>query len=96
MTLIVDIQRRVNSCDSHCEAQCEEQKQMNTLNKAMQLLSSTTADAIERLFPQDQKMLRFAKFIRSVDSWVDVHNSNTRDHSHKPLKAGYGGYIFSH
>ena len=61
----------------------------------MQLLSTTTADAIERLFPTDENMLEFAKFIRSVDSWIDVHNSNTKDHAHKPLKSGYEGHIFS-
>ena len=69
-----------------------------TIFKACQLLSDTTANAIETLFPKDPRMLRFADFIRDWDSWFDVHNSNSKTHGAKPLKAGYEGltYWFSH
>ena len=41
-------------------------------------------------------MLRFAAFIREVDSWFDVLNSNSLYHSHKPLNTAYRSvYIFS-
>ena len=64
--------------------------------KAAELLSSTTADTIEMLFKEDNKMLRFAAFIREVDSWFDVLNSNSLYHSHKPLNTAYRSvYIFS-
>ena len=69
-----------------------------TIFKACQLLSDTTANTIEMLFPEDPRMLRFADFIRDWDSWFDVHNSNSKTHGAKPLKAGYEGltYWFSH
>ena len=56
---------------------------------AAQLLSSTTADVSDRLFPSDKKMKRFSEFVRDIDGWFDTKNSNSKLHPYKPLKTGF-------
>ena len=60
---------------------------------AIQLLSSTSADVALRLFPEDKKMKKFARFVRDIDEFWDTVNSSTKHHSYKPLKSGFRGLI---
>ena len=59
------------------------------VSTAAQLLSDTTAHALEYLFPNDVKMLVLARFIRLADKWFDLMNSYTVTHL-KEAKNAFG------
>ena len=44
------------------------------------------ARTIKRLFPDDERMLNFAKFLHIVDDMFDVLNASKEEHTSKPLK----------
>ena len=48
-------------------------------------MSATTADITEILFPEDEKMQKFANFTRDVDNWFDVFNSSREFHPQEPV-----------
>ena len=60
-----------------------------TVLTAAQLISETTANLLEYLFPNDIKMTTLAKFIRLADQWFDLVNSSKRTHF-KDVKWGFG------
>ena len=59
------------------------------VSTAAQLLSDTTAHALEYLFPNDVKMLVLARFIKLADQWFDLMNSYTVIHW-KEAKSAFG------
>ena len=56
---------------------------------AAELLSATTAHALEYLFPTNPRMLTLARFIRLADMWFDLLNSGKGYH-HKDVKCAFG------
>jgi hypothetical protein len=57
--------------------------------KAARLLSSSTAQAIQLHFPDDEEMLEMADFILQVDRWFDTLDSRCKLHQLKTVKCGY-------
>ena len=47
------------------------------------------ADTIRRLFPDDERQLKFANFIQCVDDMFDVLNASKEEHTSKPLKTSF-------
>ena len=41
---------------------------------AAELLSTSTANALQIMYPNNSKMQNLSKFIRLIDSWFDVFN----------------------
>ena len=62
------------SIEKHLRVKRQDRQRVHT---AAQLLSNTTANALEYLHPNDVKMKTLAKFIRLTDSWFDLFNSYT-------------------
>ena len=56
---------------------------------ATQLLSSTTADCLETVFPDDVGMKESADFIRLIDTWFDTFNSFVKIDSKKEAKSAF-------
>ncbi len=62
------------------------------VDRACQLLSKTTHDAIKAYFdesPENHSMHVLAEFVLKMDSWFDTCNSS-KEESHKPLKCAFG------
>ena len=56
---------------------------------AAQLISATTAHALEYLFPTNNRMILLAKFTRLADQWFDLMNSSRLYH-YKEVKSAFG------
>ena len=59
------------------------------VSTAAQLISETTANALEFLFPKNEEMWVLARFIRLADKWFDLMNSYTITHK-KSSKNAFG------
>jgi hypothetical protein len=57
--------------------------------KAARLISRTTGQALQLLFPEDQAMLEMADFIIKADQWFDTLDSRSKYHKAKHVKCGY-------
>ena len=56
---------------------------------ATQLLSSTTADCLETVYPDDVGMKESADFIRLMDTWFDIFNCFRKIDSRKWAKSAF-------
>ena len=74
------------SIEKHLQVKKQDRQRVRT---AAQLISATTAHALEYLHPDNSRMLVLARFIRLADQWFDLLNSSQINH-YKDVKSAFG------